>query len=154
MLCAPLVTRDGIFGVLKVAGAPSRPVAAVRCGAGRALPLAGRGRHPEPQRTESLQARMLTAERKHAIAELARTVSHDVNNALGAMLPLIQQMQADLAERKDGPSPVYLEDLEQVQKSLQVCRRIFGGMLSFARGGRAARSTARCSPRSRRRWRS
>jgi signal transduction histidine kinase len=31
--------------------------------------------------------------------------------------------------------PVYLEDLEQVQKSLQVCRRIFGGMLSFARGG-------------------
>ena len=26
-------------------------------------------------------------------------------------------------------------DLEQVQKSLQVCRRIFGGMLAFARGG-------------------
>ena len=25
-------------------------------------------------------------------------------------------------------------DLDQVQKSLQVCRRIFGGMLSFARG--------------------
>ena len=30
---------------------------------------------------------------------------------------------------------VYQEDLEQLQKSLQVCRRIFGGMLSFARGG-------------------
>jgi two-component system NtrC family sensor kinase len=77
---------------------------------------------------------MLTAERKHAIADLARTVSHDVNNALGAMLPLIQQMQADLqAGRMDRD--VYLDDLDQVQKSVQACRRIFGGMLSFARGG-------------------
>ena len=33
---------------------------------------------------------------------------------------------------------VLLEDLEQVQKSLQVCRRIFGGMLSFARGAATA----------------
>ena len=39
---------------------------------------------------------MVTAERKHAMADLARSVSHDVNNALGSMLPLIQQMQADL----------------------------------------------------------
>jgi signal transduction histidine kinase len=85
-------------------------------------------------RTESLQARMLTAERKHAIADLARTVSHDVNNALGAMLPLIQQMQADLQAGRLEHA-VYLEDLDQVHKSVQACRRIFGGMLSFARGG-------------------
>jgi two-component system NtrC family sensor kinase len=85
-------------------------------------------------RTESLQARMLTAERKHAIADLARTVAHDVNNALGSMLPLIQQIQVDLQNGKMEPA-VFLEDLEQVQKSMQVCRRIFGGMLSFARGG-------------------
>ena len=50
------------------------------------------------------------------------------------MLPLIQQLQTDLQSGKMD-IPVYLEDLEQVQKSLQVCRRIFGGMLSFARGG-------------------
>ena len=30
------------------------------------------------------------------MADLARSVSHDVNNALGSMLPLIQQMQVDL----------------------------------------------------------
>ena len=53
-------------------------------------------------RPESLQARILTAERKHAIADLARTVSHDVNNALGSMLPLVQQMQADLQAGKQG----------------------------------------------------
>ena len=28
---------------------------------------------------------------------------------------------------------VFAEDLEHVQKSLQVCRRIFGGMLTFSR---------------------
>jgi signal transduction histidine kinase len=48
------------------------------------------------------------------------------------MLPLIQQMRADL--RSGGMLPdVFAEDLEHVQKSLQVCRRIFGGMLTFSR---------------------
>ena len=134
MLCAPLVARDGMIGLLKVASRYP----------GRLKPfdaeLVDRFRSQAAvaiqnlTRTESLQARMLTAERKHAIADLARTVSHDVNNALGAMLPLIQQMQTDLqAGRMEHK--VYLEDLDQVQKSVQACRRIFGGMLSFARGG-------------------
>jgi signal transduction histidine kinase len=60
-------------------------------------------------------------------------VAHDVNNALGAMLPLVQQLQEDLRAGRLEPT-VLSEDLEQLQKSLQVCRRIFGGMLSFARG--------------------
>ena len=134
MLCAPLVGRDGVFGVLKVAS--RHP--------GRLKPydaeLVDRFRSQVAvaiqnlTRTESLQARIVTAERKHAIADLARTVAHDVNNALGSMLPLIQQMQADL-QRGEMDHRLYLEDLEQVQKSMQVCRRIFGGMLSFARGG-------------------
>jgi len=134
MLCAPLVARDGVIGLLKVAS--RHP--------GRLTPfdaeLIDRFRSQAAvaiqnlTRTESLQARMLTAERKHAMADLARTVSHDVNNALGAMLPLIQQMQADLQGGRMDRA-VYLEDLDQVQKSVQACRRIFGGMLSFARGG-------------------
>jgi signal transduction histidine kinase len=66
------------------------------------------------------------------MAELARSVSHDVNNALGSMLPLVQQMQAEVRSRAIKPD-ILAEDLEQVQKSLQVCRRIFGGMLSFSR---------------------
>jgi two-component system NtrC family sensor kinase len=67
------------------------------------------------------------------MADLARTVSHDVNNALGAMLPLVQQLQEDL--RRGTLEPMVLsDDFEQLQKSLQVCRRIFGGMLSFSRG--------------------
>ena len=48
------------------------------------------------------------------------------------MLPLIQQMQVDLRSGTLTPT-VFAEDLEHVQKSLQVCRRIFGGMLTFSR---------------------
>jgi len=134
ILCAPLVTPEGLFGVLKIAArSPGRLtsydaelVERFRSQAALAIDIANR--------TESLQARVLTAERKHAMAELARSVAHDVNNALGSMLPLIQQMQDDLGRGRLDPS-IYSEDLEQVQKSLQVCRRIFGGMLAFARGG-------------------
>jgi two-component system, NtrC family, sensor kinase len=132
MLCAPLVTRDSLVGVLKIAARYSeqlKPFDAELVEHFRSqAAIAIQNLH----RTESLRARVLTAERKHAMADLARSVSHDVNNALGSMLPLIQQMQADL---RSGllTSEVFAEDLEHVQKSLQVCRRIFGGMLTFSR---------------------
>jgi signal transduction histidine kinase len=132
MLCAPLVTRDSLVGVLKIAARypeQLKPFDAELVEHFRSqAAIAIQNLH----RTESLRARVLTAERKHAMADLARSVSHDVNNALGSMLPLIQQMQADL---RSGllTSEVFAEDLEHVQKSLQVCRRIFGGMLTFSR---------------------
>jgi signal transduction histidine kinase len=78
------------------------------------------------------------------MADLARSVSHDVNNALGAMLPLVQQLREDVRGGSLKPD-VIAEDLEQLQKSLQVCRRIFGGMLSFSRG--AARRTGHAQVR-------
>jgi two-component system, NtrC family, sensor kinase len=145
ILCAPLLTRDGLVGVLKVAA----------CQPGTLRPhdasLVERFRSQAAvaiqnlRRTESLRARVLRAERKHAMAELARTVSHDVNNALGSMLPLIQQAQEDLRQGRVNPS-VLSADLEQVQKSLQVCRRIFGGMLSFARGSARRGRTGQVGP--------
>jgi signal transduction histidine kinase len=132
MLCAPLVTRDSLVGVLKIAGRypeQLKPYDAVLVEHFRSqAAIAIQNLH----RTESLRARVLTAERKHAMADLARSVSHDVNNALGSMLPLIQQMQADARSGVLTPV-VFAEDLEHVQKSLQVCRRIFGGMLTFSR---------------------
>ncbi len=132
MLCAPLVTRDSLVGVLKIAARypeQLKPFDAELVEHFRSqAAIAIQNLH----RTESLRARVVTAERKHAMADLARSVSHDVNNALGSMLPLLQQLQADL--RRGGLAPaVMAEDLEHVQKSLQVCRRIFGGMLTFSR---------------------
>jgi signal transduction histidine kinase len=84
------------------------------------------------QRTNSLEQQVITAERKHAMADLARGVSHDINNALGSVLPLVQQLRAELDEGRVDPRPMS-EDLRQIENSLQVCRRIFGGMLGFAR---------------------
>ena len=132
MLCAPLVTRDSLVGVLKIASRHPeqlKPFDAELVEHFRSqAAIAIQNLH----RTESLRARVVTAERKNAMADLARSVSHDLNNALGSMLPLIQQMQADLRGGMVAPT-VFAEDLEHVQKSLQVCRRIFGGMLTFSR---------------------
>lgn len=84
------------------------------------------------RRTESLHAKMLEAERKSAIADLARGVSHDINNALGAILPLVQQMRADTAEGRID-ARTFQDDLDQIERSVRVCTRIFGGMLGLAR---------------------
>ena len=132
MLCAPLVTRDSLVGVLKIAARHPQQLTPFDAELVEQFRSQAAIAIQNLHRTESLRARVVTAERKHAMADLARSVSHDLNNALGAMLPLIQQMQADV--RSGGLTPnVFAEDLEHVQKSLQVCRRIFGGMLTFSR---------------------
>jgi len=132
MLCAPLVTRDSLVGVLKIAARypeQLKPFDAELVEHFRSqAAIAIQNLH----RTESLRARVVTAERKYAMADLARSVSHDVNNALGAMLPLVQQLQVDVRGGTLAPA-VIAEDLAHVQKALQVCRRIFGGMLTFSR---------------------
>ena len=133
MLCAPLGTRDGPLGLLELTDLhPGKfGVHEVEI-LERFTPLASIVIQ-RSQATESLQEKMLSAERKHAIADLARGVAHDINNALGAVLPLVQQMRDDLVS--DAVSrEAFAEDLEEVEQSLQVCRRIFGNMLSFARG--------------------
>jgi two-component system, NtrC family, sensor kinase len=132
MLCAPLVTRDSVVGVLKIAARHPEQLTPFDAELVEHFRSQAAVAIQNLHRTESLRARVVSAERKHAMADLARSVSHDLNNALGSMLPLIQQMQADLRGGALTPM-VFAEDLEQVHKSLQVCRRIFGGMLTFSR---------------------
>jgi signal transduction histidine kinase len=133
ILCAPLVTRGGLLGVLKVAAL--RPGAFSRYEldlVAQFLPQAAVALQ-NSRRTQSLEQKVLQAERKHAMADLARGVSHDVNNALGVVLPLVQQLREELGQGEFDPS-VAAEDLTEVERSIQACRRIFGGMLGFARG--------------------
>jgi signal transduction histidine kinase len=132
MLCAPLVTRDSFVGILKIAARQPEQLTLFDAELVEHFRSQAAIAIQNLHRTESLRARVVTAERKHAMADLARSVSHDLNNALGAMLPLVQQMRADALGGQLSPS-VLAEDLEQMQKSLQVCRRIFGGMLTFSR---------------------
>jgi len=133
MLCAPLITRDGVLGLLKVAacspGTFSRHDADMITGFLVQASVAMQNL----KRTESLEHQVIAAERKHAVANLARGVSHDINNALGAVFPLVQQLRADLEAGELDPATA-TEDLRQIERSLLLCRRVFGGMLNFARG--------------------
>ena len=134
MLCAPILTPEGALGVLKISarrhgvlgGHEARLVEDF-------LPLASLAVQFSV-RTESLQDQVLQSERKHALANLTRGIAHDVNNALGAMLPLVQQIRDD-AESGELDDATLVEDLSSIETSLHTCRRIFGGMLTIARGG-------------------
>ncbi len=133
MLCALITTPAGALGLLKISarrrgvlgGYEARLVEEF-------LPLASLAVQFSV-RTESLQERVLQSERKHALANLTRGITHDVNNALGAMLPLVQQMRAD-TRNDEIEAATLVEDLRSLEASLQTCRRIFGGMLAIARG--------------------
>ena len=81
------------------------------------------------QRAVTLEAKMIEAEKKHAIANLVRGVSHDVNNALGCVLPLVQQIMEAIPEgwnRKSSPR------IFSKSNNRSSCSRIFGGMLASA----------------------
>lgn len=132
VLCAPLAARDGLLGVLKIVAIQPGTFGAYEVDLiTKFLPQASLCLQ-NLRRTQSLEMQVLEAERKHAMADLARGVSHDINNALGAVLPLVQQLQDDVAQG-DLSMDTASEDLREIERSLQVCRRIFGGMLSFAR---------------------
>jgi signal transduction histidine kinase len=133
LLCAPLATRERVLGLLKIAARQSGSFAAYEAElVSQFLPHASIAVQ-NSQRTESLELNLIQAERKHAMANLARGVAHDVNNALGAVLPLVQQMRAEVAAGRVDVASL-AEDLAQIERSILTSRRIFGGMLSFARG--------------------
>lgn len=133
MLCAPIATSEGVIGAIKVASRRAAAFGAYELGLMRHFAFRASVAIQYMRHTESLETRMLAAERKHVIANIARGVSHDINNALGAVIPLVQQLQADARQRRVDPE-ILTADLEQIERSLQVCRRIFGGMLNLARG--------------------
>jgi signal transduction histidine kinase len=139
MLCAPLATRERVLGLLKVAGKHAGSFGAYEADlVGQFLPHASIALQ-NLQRIEYLESNLIQAERKHAMANLARGVAHDVNNALGAVLPLVQQLRAELHDGRIEAAAL-ADDLRQIETSIQSSRRIFSGMLSFARGN--ARDTS------------
>jgi len=133
ILCAPLATRDGLLEVLKVAACYPGSFSGYEANlVEQFMPLAAVAIH-NSQRTVTLEAKMLEAEKKHAVANLVRGVSHDVNNALGCVLPLVQQIMADVQSNRLQIHTLS-HDVQQIEQSIQTCRRIFGGMLALARG--------------------
>lgn len=144
VIIAPLIGPGGVAALLRISARHPGTFGLYECDLVTSLlPQAMVAIHNAEQ-TESLQDRVLQAERKHAMAELARGVSHDVNNALGSMLPLIQQLREEAADGRIDPATL-AADLAQIEHSVHVCTRIFGGMLKFARHASSASATARGS---------
>jgi two-component system NtrC family sensor kinase len=133
MICAPISTPDGTVGVLKISARRKGVLADYEARqVGGFVPLTSLAVQ-FAVRTESLHERILQSERKHALANLTRGITHDVNNALGAMLPLVQQMREDAGAGRLEPDTLG-GDLISIERSIQTCRRIFAGMLAIARG--------------------
>ena len=133
MLCAVLGTSDGTVGILKLAARRPGTFGPWECDIVREFAWLVGFVLERAQSIANLHAQMIGAHRRHALADLARGVAHDLNNAMGEMLPLVQQMRHDL-ESGVNDAATFEADLDRIETSLQVCRSIFGSMLRFARG--------------------
>jgi two-component system, NtrC family, sensor kinase len=133
MLCASVGGRDGPLGILKLSGCAPGTFGEHELAVVQRFTSLASVALKRAQTLEDLQARMLKIERQNALAHLARGVSHDINNALGEVIPLVQQIQADV-QGGTIVLDVLAEDLHRVELSLQVTRGIFGRMMRFARG--------------------
>src|SRR4029079_10212397 len=127
LLCAPLHYGGEFLGLLKIAAWKRRPFdrwdeSVVE----RFLPAAAVSIR-NARLNLSLERQALQAELKATLVTLASAVAHDVNNAVGTILPLVQQVRDDLAHGVLDPG-VLDQDLEVVLEKAQLCQRIFSNM--------------------------
>src|SRR5439155_20822306 len=122
ILWAPLQHGGELLGLLKSAarstGALGAPEAA---GVERVVRHLASVIH-NARRALSMEERILEAEKKHAMADLARAISHDVKNAIGAILPLAQQAREEIETGTAKPD-VLAQDLAQIDQSAQISQR-------------------------------
>jgi two-component system, NtrC family, sensor kinase len=134
LLLAALHHENELIGVLKIAAIRPAAFGASEVEAiGRVLRHIASVIHLS-RRALSMEERIIESEKKHAMADLARAISHDVKNAIGAILPLAQQAREELLAGTFDRA-VLVTDLQQIEQSAQVCQRIFDGMLQLARSG-------------------
>lgn len=134
IVCAPIATREGVIGVLKLAGLRPGSLGDYEAQVLAHFCMPASVGIQYLLRTESLETKMVAAERKNAMANVARVVSHDISNALGAALPLVQELRANAQEGQLDAAQA-AGDLEQIEHSIQFSRRLFQNMLSVARPG-------------------
>jgi signal transduction histidine kinase len=135
LLVAPLFFDDRFLGLLEVAAWKRRAFDAWDAEVvERFLPVAEVAIR-NAQWNQTLEAQAAQAEVKASLVTLARVVAHDVNNAVGAILPLAQQMQDDL-RLGDFVREEAEEDLAVIVDRAQFCKRIFANMLRAGSTGR------------------
>lgn len=140
LLCAPLFFGGEFLGLLKIAAWKRRPFDRWDVGVvERFLPAAAASIR-NARLNMSLERQAIQAELKATLVTLASAVAHDVNNAVGTILPLAQQILEDLRHGEADPESLG-RDLELVVEKARLCKRIFSNMLRVARAGRAGDGT-------------
>ncbi len=135
LLCAPLFFGGEFLGLLKIAGWKRRPFDRRDVGVvERFLPVAAVSIR-NARLNMSLERQAIQAELKATLVTLASAVAHDVNNAVGTILPLAQQILEDLRLGEVHPESLG-RDLELVVEKARLCKRIFSNMLRVARAER------------------
>jgi hypothetical protein len=86
----------------------------------------------------SLEMQAVESEVKASLVTLSHAVAHDVNNAVGSILPLAQQMRFELRHGEELDLDTFDRDLGVIIDNARLCQRIFSNMLRVAGAGRAA----------------
>lgn len=136
LLCAPLFFDETFLGLLKIASYERPPFDDHDRGVmEQFLPIAAVALRNARVKS-SLEDQAVQAEIRASLVTLARAVAHDVNNAMGSLLPLAKQVREEL---EDGESDLegWAQDLDVIIDKASLCRRIFSNMLRVAtkRGG-------------------
>lgn len=83
---------------------------------------------------EGFEEAFLREQKKHAVADIARGVAHDINNSLAVLLLRSRVLREEI-EKRSNIDPRLHEDIRVIEKYASSCKRIFQGMLHFARTG-------------------
>jgi signal transduction histidine kinase len=136
LLVAPLFYADELLGLLKVAASERLPFDLHdRATTERFLPVAAIALRNARERM-TLEKQAVEAEIRAGLVTLARAVAHDLNNAIGSVLPLAEQVREDLLDGSVEPRTL-AADMEVVIEKTLLCKRIFGNMMKLGaeRGG-------------------
>lgn len=127
-LCAPLVDEGELLGLLRVSvlRRSAFQVWDARV-VGRFLPAAVTAIQDAHHR-QAQEHQALSAQQRAYLVNVARFVAHDVNNSLGAVLPLAQQLLAEIEEDRVEPE-TWREDLKEIIRNVDLSRGIFERLL-------------------------
>jgi signal transduction histidine kinase len=137
LLSAPLFYEGEFLGLLKMAAWKRQPFARHDLDVvQRFLPAAAVSmRNARVNRSLEMQA--IEAEVKASLVTLSHAVAHDVNNAVGSILPLAQQMRFEL-HHGQLDADTFDRDLGVIIDNARLCQRIFSNMLRVAGTGRVS----------------
>jgi signal transduction histidine kinase len=130
-LAAPLVFHGELLGLLRIAAHDRRPFDRRDAQVVSGFLLAAANALANARERVDQERRALEAARDGHLVGVARVVAHDLNNAIGTILPLTEQALEDLDGGRIQPE-VLREDLEEILAKAQLSKNIFSRLLQQA----------------------